>query len=81
MQQPWTEVLARLRPVLEPILAAYGVSPQQAQEIVEEACLVLMSNRPELRDPETWLVRTILEKCEELARRRGGARPRPGGDE
>ena len=71
MQQSWTEVLARLRPVLEPILAAYGVSPQQAQEIVEEACLVLMSNRPELRDPETWLVRAILEKCEELARKRG----------
>lgn len=70
MQQTWTEILARLRPVLESIFAAYGVSPDEAQVIVEEACLLLMSNRPELRDPEGWLVRTILERCQ----KRGASR-------
>ena len=70
MQRSWTEVLTRLRPVLEPIFDAYGVAPPKAQEIVEEACLVWMTKRPEARDLENWLLRTILETCERLASER-----------
>lgn len=64
--ESWTEVLARLRPLLEPIFAAYGVTPDQAQEIVEEACLVLISKRPRRQDPEGWLLRTVIERCRRL---------------
>ena len=59
----WTEVLARLRPLLEPIFRAYGVTPEQAQEMVEEACLVLISKRPRRQDPEGWILRTVIESC------------------
>jgi DNA-directed RNA polymerase specialized sigma24 family protein len=62
----WTEVLARLRPLLEQIFVAYGVTPDQAQQIVEEACLVLISKRPQRRDPEGWLLRAVIESCRKL---------------
>jgi DNA-directed RNA polymerase specialized sigma24 family protein len=65
-QESWTEVLARLRPLLEPIFAAYEVSPEKAQEIVEEACLVLISKRPLRQDPEGWILRTVIENCRRL---------------
>jgi len=65
-QDSWPEVLSRLRPLLESIFAAYGISPQQAQEIVEEAGLALISKLPRRQDPEGWLVRTVIERCERL---------------
>jgi DNA-directed RNA polymerase specialized sigma24 family protein len=64
--ETWTEVLLRLRPLLEPIFVAYGVTPDEAQEIVEEACLVLISKRPRRQDPEGWLLRTVIESCRRL---------------
>jgi DNA-directed RNA polymerase specialized sigma24 family protein len=68
--ESWTEVLARLRPLLETIFAAYGISPEQAQEVVEETCLVLISKRPRRRDPEGWLLRTVVERCRRLREER-----------
>jgi len=62
----WTEVLARLRPLLEQIFVAYEIPPDQAQQIVEEACLVLISKSPQRRDPEGWLLRAVIERCRKL---------------
>lgn len=67
-EESWTELLERLGPLLVKIFAEHGVSPEEAQEIVEEACLVLMSKRPPRKDPEGWLLRTILDKCRKLAK-------------
>jgi DNA-directed RNA polymerase specialized sigma24 family protein len=65
-EETWTELLERLGPLLVGIFAEYGISPREAQEIVEEAFLVLMSKRPPRKDPEGWLLRTIAEKCRKL---------------
>jgi DNA-directed RNA polymerase specialized sigma24 family protein len=65
-QESWTEVLARLRPLLEQIFAAYGIAPDQAQQIVEEACLVLISKRQPRQDPDGWLLRAVVESCRRL---------------
>lgn len=65
-EESWAELLERLGPLLVGIFAEYGVSPGEAQEIVEEAFLVLMSKRPPRKDPEGWLLRTIAEKCRKL---------------
>ena len=65
--ESWTEVLARLRPLLEPVFLAYAVPPEQAQEMVEEACLVLISKRPRRQDPEGWILRTVIESCQRRA--------------
>lgn len=65
-EETWTELLERLGPFLVSIFAEYGISPREAQEIVEESFLVLMSKRPPRKDPEGWLLRTITEKCRKL---------------
>lgn len=67
-QETWTELLDRLRPVLETIFAEHGVSPEEAQEIVEETFLILMSKRPPRKDPEGWVLRTIIGKCQVIRR-------------
>jgi DNA-directed RNA polymerase specialized sigma24 family protein len=63
----WTELLERLGPLLVGMFADHGISPREAQEIVEEAFLVLMSKQPPRKDPEGWLLRTVLEKCRKLS--------------
>lgn len=70
-EESWTELLERLEPLLVRIFADFGVSPREAQEIVEEAFLVLMSKRPPRKDPEGWLLRTIMEKCRKLGEEAG----------
>jgi DNA-directed RNA polymerase specialized sigma24 family protein len=77
-QETWTELLERLRPLLEKIFAEHGVPPREAQQIVEETFLVLMSKRPQRKDPEGWVLRTILAKCQAVgtAPGRGGERNR-----
>lgn len=58
------EALARVQPALEQIFAAYGVSEAEAHEMIETACEILVSLRPEnLRSPEGLLVRTVVEMC------------------
>ncbi|HYU33219.1 MAG TPA: sigma factor [Thermoanaerobaculia bacterium] len=64
--ESWAELLERLGPLLVGIFADFGISPREAQEIVEEAFLVLMSKRPPRKDPEGWLLRTIVEKCRKI---------------
>lgn len=64
--ETWTELLERLGPLLVSIFTEYGISPREAQEVVEEAFLVLMSKRPPRKDPEGWLLRTIAERCRKL---------------
>lgn len=63
-QETWTELLERLRPLLEKIFAEHGVSPLEAQQIVEETFLVLMSKRPHRKDPEGWVLRTVIARCQ-----------------
>jgi DNA-directed RNA polymerase specialized sigma24 family protein len=65
--ESWTELLERLGPLLVGIFAEFGVSPREAQEIVEESFLVLMSKQPR-KDPEGWLLRTIVAKCRLIRR-------------
>ena len=66
--ESWTEVLTRLRPLLEQIFVAYGMTPAEAQPILEEVCLGLIYKRPRRQDPDGWLLRAVVERC----RRMGG---------
>lgn len=62
------EVLARVQPALEQIFAAYGVSEMEAREMVETACEILVSLRPErLRRPEGLVIRTVVEMCRSIS--------------
>lgn len=69
MEETSFELLARLRPVLEEIFSAYGISEAQARQILEETCGILVSKRWDRQNPGRWLVRTVIERCRELVRR------------
>lgn len=61
--EPSVEVLERVRPALEAIFAAFGISGEQAGEILKEACLGLAAKRRKPREPDVWLLRTVVERC------------------
>lgn len=63
MQETSSELLARLRPALEEIFAAYGISPEKAREILEEALFLLVGKQWDRQNPGRWLLRTVIEKC------------------
>lgn len=63
MEETSAELLARLRPSLEEIFTAYGISEAQARRILEDTLLLLISKRWDRQDPGRWLLRTVVEKC------------------
>ena len=63
MEETSAELLARLRPALEEIFAAYGISQEQARQVLEETLLLLISKRWDRQDAGRWLLRTVVEKC------------------
>jgi DNA-directed RNA polymerase specialized sigma24 family protein len=69
MEESSSELLARLRPVLEEIFSAYGVSEAEARQILEETCGLLISKRWDRQNPGRWLLRTVIERCRELSMR------------
>ncbi len=73
--EPYTGILERLRPVLERIFAAYGISEAQAQDMLESASRLLLLLRVPVEEAESWLVRTLVERCQMLSGvQRGGRR-------
>ncbi|MBW8874557.1 MAG: hypothetical protein JF614_06305 [Acidobacteria bacterium] len=72
------ELLTRLQPVLKEIFAAYGVTEDQARRIVEESCAILISKRWDRQNPGRWLLRTVIERCRELALGTGDGWPGGG---
>jgi len=67
MEESSTELLARLRPVLEEVFSAYGISEDQARLILEESCGLLISKRWDRQNPGRWLLRTVIERCRSLS--------------
>lgn len=65
MQETSAELLARLRPALEEIFAAYGISGEQARHILKESVLLLISKQWDRQNPERWLLRMVIERCRE----------------
>lgn len=67
MPETSAELLVRLRPVLEEIFAAYGISELQARQILEEACGLLISKQWDRQNPGRWLLRVVIERCRSLS--------------
>jgi hypothetical protein len=75
MEPSLAELLARLQPVLEEIFDAYQISEEQARRIVEETCAILLMKGWEREHPRRWLLRTLIERCREMALARTGDPP------
>jgi hypothetical protein len=58
-----TPALERLAPVLTAIFAAYGVPAARQEEILREAARIVTLKWHRLRQPDTVLLRWIVERC------------------
>jgi hypothetical protein len=67
MEETSAELLARLRPALEEVFAAYGISEEDARQILEDSCGILISKRWDRQNPGRWLLRTVIERCRNVA--------------
>ena len=66
-QETSADLLVRLRPVLEEVFAAYGISEIQARQILEETCGLLISKQWDRQNPGRWLLRAVIERCRSLS--------------
>ncbi len=55
--------LQRVQPRLKTLFARYRIPAQDTEDILQQALLALVYQRPSIRDPEAWLVGTIRNKC------------------
>ncbi len=68
-------LLGRLRPTLARVFAAYGLSDEQAAQVLDQCALDLVAKRPRPEDPERWLLRRVLSRCHALAGEKGDEDP------
>ncbi|HEX4962463.1 MAG TPA: sigma-70 family RNA polymerase sigma factor [Thermoanaerobaculia bacterium] len=62
--EPWYETFLRgVHPRLKVLFARYRIPPQDTEDIVQQALLALVYQRQEIRDPESWMVGTVRNKC------------------
>jgi RNA polymerase sigma factor (sigma-70 family) len=57
------QFLKSVRPRMKTLFAHYRVPPQDTEDIVQQALLALLYQRQAIRDPESWLMGTLRNKC------------------
>jgi RNA polymerase sigma factor (sigma-70 family) len=62
-EPPLEEVLARVQPRLKRVLARYKIPPQDAEDLVQETFLIMVSKLDSIRTPEAWLLATLTNRC------------------
>lgn len=62
-QSGFGDVLHRVRPALERVLGAYGVPPEDAEDVLQDSYLTLLHKWEQVQCPEAWLIGTVRKKC------------------
>lgn len=57
------EKVDQLEPKIERLLTRFRVPPDDAQQILDEIMLAMLTKRERIRDPERWLLRTLKNRC------------------
>ncbi len=65
------ELLVRLKPRLRSILGRYRIPFQDAEDLVQDALLLLVRKIEDLRDPEAYLLTTLQFRCRMYWRSQG----------
>lgn len=58
-----SEVLVKVRPVLERVLGGYDIPPEDAEDVLQDTYLTLLYKWENVQCPEAWLVGTLRKKC------------------
>jgi RNA polymerase sigma factor (sigma-70 family) len=57
------EILARTETKLKRVLSRYRIPAQDAEDILQDTFLILVSKLGTIRNPEAWLVGTLANRC------------------
>src|SRR5688572_23264718 len=60
---PFEEFLKGVEPKLKRLLATYRIPSEDAEDILQQALLALLSQWENVRDPESWLFGTVRRHC------------------
>ena len=67
----WAALLEKYKKLIYSIPVKYGLSADEATDVFQETCLVLLSELPRLRDPRAlpkWLIQVTSHKCLQIKR-------------
>jgi RNA polymerase sigma factor (sigma-70 family) len=57
------EILARAEPRLKRVLSRYRIPAQDADDLLQETFLIMVSKAGSIRNPDAWLVATLANRC------------------
>ncbi|HEY3568642.1 MAG TPA: sigma-70 family RNA polymerase sigma factor [Thermoanaerobaculia bacterium] len=57
------EILARAEPRLKRVLSRYRIPAQDADDLLQETFLILVSKAGSIRNHDAWLVATLANRC------------------
>jgi RNA polymerase sigma-70 factor, ECF subfamily len=64
------EILGKIEPKLKRILSRHRIPPQDADDLVQETLLIMVSKAGSIHHPEAWLQATLANRCIIYWRRR-----------
>jgi RNA polymerase sigma factor (sigma-70 family) len=67
----WAALLEKYKKLIFSIPVKYGLSADEATDVFQETCMVLLSELPRLRDPRAlpkWLMQVTSHKCLQFKR-------------
>ena len=56
------EILERTTPRLKKVLSRYRIPPQDADELLQETFLILITKAGSIRNPDAWLLATLANR-------------------
>ncbi len=57
------EILERAEPKLRRVLGRYRIPAQDAEDLLQETFLIMVSKAGSIRNPDAWLVGTLANRC------------------
>jgi len=57
------EILERAEPKLRRVLGRYRIPAQDAEDLLQETFLIMVSKAGSIRNPDPWLVATLANRC------------------
>lgn len=61
--EPIADLLARLRPEIEQLLASHGLAEGEADEVLHEILFMLIYRWDRIGDRELWLLTALKRSC------------------
>lgn len=70
LEASFRSLVTRVRPRAAVLLSRYRIPPQDGEDLLQQALLVLFTKHREVRCPEAWVLGTLRNQCLRYWRRR-----------